>query len=192
MYALCSRCMFRCTYEYIYIDTYHTLYVVKRQYMHTFLVHPYISVHSFICKDRCIYSDFVSRVSRASTKVQEIAAFKHYFEAASLTRSQEGNQVTDRRTSTQMWCNSDECLGRGLMVLPWIGNLMIIQLSLVGMDLPKGRGAQPGALPALRCKGVGRHRALVKIPCNSRGNSSSRPWSRPWSRPKRRLRLLRL
>ena len=111
------------------------LHVVKRRYMHTFLVHPYISVHSFICKDRCIYSDFVSRVSRASTKVQEIAAFKHYFEAASLTRSQEGNQVTDRRTSTQMWCNSDECLGRGLMVLPWIGNLVIIQLSLVGMDV---------------------------------------------------------
>lgn len=46
---------------------------------------------------------------------KEIAAFKHYFAAASLTRSQEGHQVTDRRTSTQMWCNSDECLGDRLI-----------------------------------------------------------------------------
>ena len=87
------------------------------------------------------------------------------------------------------WCRSEGSKGlrSSPIHLPKGSALGLKWVSLGCLRLPKGRAAQRRALPTLWCKGVGRHRALAKIPwCNSRGNSRSRPWSRP----KRRLRLL--
>ena len=99
---------------------YYTYWRVRYQFMNIFMririsVCGYICIYIYIIyiytSKPLLFQEYIPGLWQQNC--QEIAAFKHYFAAASLTRSQEGHQVTDRRTSTQMWCNSDECLGRG-------------------------------------------------------------------------------
>jgi hypothetical protein len=79
--------------------------------MYPICIYVYIYIIYIYTSKPLLFQEYIPGLWQQNC--QEIAAFKHYFAAASLTRSQEGHQVTDRRTSTQMWCNSDECLGRG-------------------------------------------------------------------------------